>query len=234
MPTPLDAKRNSQRYKRVSQVLRAHDARKKISETAIALAKARGHITDDIIANAGRRLHYYSGVVDQISRRLGRFEGKRFLHIASSTGVLTRYIQDRKGIATSLDFDQEFCEIAKKIGNKLVVQADASPQTTAKHILPFEANSFHCLIADHFVFAKYKLLDLKKEHEGSQAILKDAVRVLAPNGIFVLSAVDLNLNPNELIEISKRYFQHVEPFAYVEEKHLIPGFVLSGPRKEIL
>lgn len=162
------------------------------------------------------------------------FKGKHFLHIAGGTGVLTRFLQDRKALAVNLDYDKVLNSVAKIIGNRRVIRADAT--TT----LPFANNSFECLITDHFVFAKYKLIDMSTEHEGSQALLKEAVRVLKKDGIFVVNAVDLNLPPREVIEICEKYFHKVEPFAYQAHdyregaKYLIPMLILTSPRKEIL
>ncbi|VVB76207.1 Ubiquinone/menaquinone biosynthesis C-methyltransferase UbiE [uncultured archaeon] len=225
--------KNIERYKKVSRTLKRYDGHKGISMVAMDLARKRGHIVDEMEANAGRKLHYYSGVLAEMSKRIGGFKGKRVLHIASSTGILTRFLQDRKALAVGLEFDESLCHVARQIGNRTIIRADASLRANAKHILPFSNNSFNCLVTDRFAFSKYKLLDLTKEHEGSQEILKEAARVLNPKGVFIISGVDPYLDPHELIQICERYFNKVEPFAYAENKILIPCFALSEPKKAL-
>jgi ubiquinone/menaquinone biosynthesis C-methylase UbiE len=217
-------------YGKTSNTLERYDKKKQITSQAKALARQRGYPTY-MTADAGRTLSYYSGTIDQLARRMGSFKGKHFLHLAGGTGVLTKFLQDRKAIAVNLDYDETLLQISKGIRNKASIQADATKK------LPFADNSFECLITDHFAFAKYKLIDMMAEHEGSQAILKEATRVLKPNGIFVISAIDPNLQPKEIMAICKKHFKKVEPFAYTaidyekNEKFLIPMVILTGPKK---
>lgn len=212
--------------KEVARLLQEHDQKVGLSARAHELARQRGLFTDSMTASAGRTLSYYSGAIEQMSNRLGKFSGKHFLHIASSTGVLGKFLENMRATAVNLDSDKVYSQIAKKLGNQNSVRADATRP------LPFASNSFNCLITDHFVFAKYKLIDMHPEHEGSQAVLKEAARVLRPDGIFVINAVDYKLPLEDLIQISSKYFKKVEPYAYVQDKIFIPGLVLSLPKKE--
>jgi len=199
----------------------------RISEKAHKLAVMRNFQTDTPRSNPERKLAYYSGAIQQMSERLGRFEGKSFLHIASGVGVLTKFLSNMNAKrVVALDIDEAQLEVAKQIGNRETLFHDVTEG------LPFKADTFNCLITNHFAFAKYPILDFGSETKGSEALVREGARVLKNDGIFVINAVDGKMLPEQLIATGLKYFHKAEPYLYIYNKHYVPGIVLSAPRKE--
>lgn len=212
----------------VHDALIRFDFQKRISRNAIALAKVAGKNTERN-ANAGRTLVYYHGLIEKIVANVGKPRGKSFLHIAGATGVLSKFLQERGARAVSFDFDSELNHIAQKMGVKETIAGDALER------LPFKNGQFDCLVTDHFAFAGYRLVDrglIEGKYEGSEHLLREAIRVLKPNGVFIINSVDARISPDELIKICSKYFGKVEPYAYAHKRQFIPGVVLSHPLKK--
>jgi len=217
----------SRKKSQVHEALIKFDAQRGISRRALVLARARGKVVERH-ADAGRNLTYYHGAIEKIVEKIGKPRGKSVLHVAGATGVLSKFLQERGARAVNFDFSPELCEIAKELGVREVKQGDALKR------FPFSKGEFDCLVTDHFAFAGYRLVDrgiVKGQYEGSEHLLKEASRILKPKGVFVINSVDARISPQELIRICSKYFGKVEPYAYGHEKQLIPGLVLSKPKK---
>jgi ubiquinone/menaquinone biosynthesis C-methylase UbiE len=216
------------------RALEKFDRGKQLTKRAHELAQKHG-VHTDAISNAGRTLTYYHGMLEKLIEKMGKPKGQSFLHIAGANGLLTRFLQERGARAVNFDYDPKLCDLARKFGNKEVVEGDALKK------LPFKHNEFNCLITDHFVFAGYRIVDLgltsKNKYSGSESIIKEASRVVKPNGIFVINSIDIRNPLPEMMEICHKYFGKVEPYAYGHQTpgsgkdQLVPGLILSKPRK---
>ena len=211
----------------VHKALEKFDAKKGISRTALELARKRNLVVDSF-SPAGRTLTIYHGLVEQIVKKVGKPRGKSFLDIAGATGILSRFLQERGARAVNFEFDRKLCEVSRAMGVREVVEGDALKK------LPFREGEFDCVTTSRFVLGGYRGLDLfhsSGNYEGSEHVLKEVGRILKPNGVFIVNQVDARIPIPTLVELCSKYFGKVEPYAYGHEKTLIPGLVLSQPKK---
>lgn len=171
----------------------------------------------DVLDDFGRSLPYYAPFYRMLlAHSHKKIKGKRLLHIGSSTGLFTRFLQDKGVKSVALDLDAVASKTAKKIGNKQVVRAMATIENQAQKdifsipsvpFLPFKSESFDFLISDHFLFSALPGIgDLsnknpksqKQKVAGSMRLLKEIHRILKRGGLVV---VNCNKLSTELIEI---------------------------------
>ncbi|MDO8627258.1 MAG: methyltransferase domain-containing protein [Candidatus Diapherotrites archaeon] len=133
-------------------------------------------------ANFGRTLDYYEPIHETLLRYTERIRGKSLLHIASSSGIYTRFLQSRGVKAVAFDVGKDAIVISKKVGNKRIVQGDALPSSEK---LPFADNSFHFFLSDNFLFSKYNAI-FDTGEIGSLSVLHDLHRILKSNGIGIM------------------------------------------------
>lgn len=180
----------------IRKLLRRADSRTQLSNRSRQEAFRRGHAkeTARVGRDFGRNLSYY----DQIHLALlglgGPLGGKRFLHLAASTGIYNRFLQDEGMLPVSFDLNSDSVEIAAKIGNRFVVQGNARLSKRSKvwpKILPFQDASFEFVLSDHFLFSNYRPLEGRSErrYPVSTQVLSDIHRILKPNGIVFLNQV---------------------------------------------
>lgn len=144
------------------------------SKKAKMLAKKKGLKTSRVLDSFGRDLKYYSNVVLALRKFGGKLKGKRLLHVASSSGILARYLQSKGMHAVALDSSKNASIIAKKVGNKKVITADAMKQ-------PFIQNSFDFIISDHFLFSNYM------SWERERSVLEGLKNLIKPNGLLLIN-----------------------------------------------
>ncbi|MBI5553622.1 MAG: class I SAM-dependent methyltransferase [Candidatus Diapherotrites archaeon] len=162
--------------------LNRFETRTGISRAANRLAEeeARKAVYTDQLHNefgihrSGRHLEEYASALESMERHLGNLKGKTVLCLADSRGIFTRYLQSRGMNAVSTDVLPEHAGIARKIGNRRVVVANAFR-------LPFPENSADSVLTDHFLFSHYPDIDFGGLG-GSRTVLKEIHRVLKPGG----------------------------------------------------
>ncbi|MBT4596789.1 MAG: class I SAM-dependent methyltransferase [Candidatus Diapherotrites archaeon] len=217
--------------------LERFDRDKGISARALELARKRRRISD-LTSNAGRNLIYYHGLLEKMEQKLGNAKGHSFLHLGGANGVLTKFLQERGGRAVNFEFDPKLCEMASELGNKNIVQGDAL------ETLPFKKNTFDALVSDRFVLGGYRAIDRHLTPEtrwnGSEAIIKEASRVVKPHGFFFVNGIAIHksdIGPQDIERVCRRYFRRIEPYFYnyelpgKKEGIFVPGLILSDPKK---
>ncbi|MEK6821049.1 MAG: class I SAM-dependent methyltransferase, partial [archaeon] len=96
----------------------------------------------------GRTLSYYAPIHHLFSRYGKLSPGKKFLHLGSSTGLYTEFLQEQGVHAVGLDINSFANQAARKAGNKRSIRGDAQR-------LPFKDGTFHFALSDHFLFSHY-------------------------------------------------------------------------------
>jgi len=169
------------------------DAKLEISKRAREKAAARGHSVSGWHSDFGRRLEYYHKIHALLKKHGKGLRGKKLLHIASATGVYTRYLQNIGVKAVGMDLNPEAGAIAKEIENKRTVLANARVESKnlPKRFFPFADNSFDFFLSDRFLFSTYvplegeSFLPANPQLKSIEA-LEEAVRVLKPGGIGII------------------------------------------------
>jgi 2-polyprenyl-3-methyl-5-hydroxy-6-metoxy-1,4-benzoquinol methylase len=102
-------------HSRLAKNLARKDKRKGLAEKRKKIVLKKGFSPRSVLDDAGRNLPYYVGVIRQLAKHFPNLKGKTILHLASSTGVLTKYLQDRQAFAVGMDIDRELLGVAKKL-----------------------------------------------------------------------------------------------------------------------
>ncbi|HIH33256.1 MAG: class I SAM-dependent methyltransferase [Candidatus Diapherotrites archaeon] len=175
--------------------LRGLDYRTRLSNRTLGFAARRGKdISSHETADFGRTLNKYYRIFKALNQHLGSVKDKTILHFGSSTGVLTKHLQNRRAIAIGLDTSPEALDIAKLAKNKRLVKATAKLRGSAHKYLPFRDNSIDCIVSDHFLYSDYAELEGRSASGdnfpsrvlNSNLAMAEVFRVLKPNGIIVL------------------------------------------------
>ncbi len=161
------------------KMLQRFDRKHALSSNAMRLASEKGRPVRSVRDDFGRTLQHYVPIFVTLKKFGHALKGKRLLHIASSTGVFTRFLQDKGIKAVALDADKTASEIAGKIGNRRVVNGDANR-------LPFEQNSFDFFVSDNFLLSGYLGSSRLKYPLNEERALRELHRVLKPGGIGVV------------------------------------------------
>lgn len=129
----------------------------------------------------GRTLSYYSSIYELFRSFApgNTLKGKTFLHVGSSVGLFTEFLQSTGAKAIPLDPNFVANRLSRKIGNKRTVRG------AAQH-LPFRGDSVDFVLSDHFLMARYPSL-----RHLEMRVLREVHRILRPNGLFVISLFEL-------------------------------------------
>ena len=181
------------RVLKAKKSLEAFGRRKSIEARSKKIAQGLGlHAskTSFVLDDFGRTPQYYARIHAALSKFIGPVKGKSILHIASSKGVYTRFLQEKGAKAVALDLNPKASKFAKKLRNKGVVNADA------QH-LPFVDSSFDAFVSDRFLFSGYLAFDKYHRQERKSVLvsrqpsisaLNELHRVLRTGGIGILNA----------------------------------------------
>lgn len=162
-----------------AELLRA-DKKKRLTETARDMAVGIGLRTAYLHDTFGRTLPYYAPILHVLRKHGGNLGRKRLLHMGSSFGIFTRYLQSKNVNAVALDLDNLAVNLAKRLGNKRVVRGDAGK-------LPFAQNSFDFFVSDHFLFSGYNAIFGNHPSQNMElGILKSLRDSLKPKGIGII------------------------------------------------
>ena len=231
-------KKNSRLGKSARKLL-AFDRRSKITKLAHEIANALGYPTSNVFDDLGRTLVHYAPIhrlLEKFSR--GNFRGKTILHLGASTGLYTMFLQEKGARAIALDINQAANEIAKRIGNRNIVRANAQLSKSLKELaprfLPFKSNSMNAVVSDHFLFSGYTEVDDIKgrsiDHSTSLLVMVELYRILKPGGIAVLNfRVDSFGKEKDVKQIEKMGFKVIRP-----KKPLkwLPNYFWDNPQQE--
>ena len=97
--------------------LREYDEREKISSKSKDEADKRGYTTKNLLNDFGRDLEYYATVDQMLREHGGDIKGKKLLHVGSSSGVYTKFLQEEGVQAVAMDVKRDATKIGKIIGN---------------------------------------------------------------------------------------------------------------------
>ena len=165
---------------RAKSLLKRFDSRVRLSEKAQKLARDRHVLVEMHMPDFGRNLQHYTPILAALKRFGVGLRGKAILHVASSTGIFTRFLQQKGMKAVPFDIKFAGAEIAKKVGNKKSIQGDAEK-------IPFKNNSFDFFVSDNFILSEY--WRRPNESAGDSAILEELHRVLKTGGIGVITSL---------------------------------------------
>lgn len=191
--------------------------RKRLTKTAHWLARRRSHSTIFSNSNFGRTAAYYAPIHNLFLKYAGSPIGKRVLHLAASTGIYTRILQDEGAIAVVFDKSADATKIAWELGNNAVVRGNSKIKRANRYphkdSLPFKDSSFDVFVSDHFLLSDYPAIDESYSRMVSsfQSIetLKELHRLLKPRGIGIVFRITL-LPGNALAQIKEMGFEIVD------------------------
>ncbi len=210
--------------KLISRHMKKFDKKAKITRKAHKGADNAGHSTFSVYGDFGRTLQHYAPIHTKLLEYAKNgIKGKRILHLASATGVYTRFLQEKGAKAIALDRNKDAVKIAKKIGNERVVRANAEATifiraddfesaVYKKNHLPFKKNCMDFVVSDHFLFSDYDEIDdsPRNQNAGSLSILSEIHRVLAPEGIAIIHFPEKMLSDSMLAGIRHTGFEIME------------------------
>lgn len=176
--------------------LQEYDNMTGLSEKTNCLVKERGKTLTAKQANFGRAVNYYLPIHKLLHQFLGDVEGKTILHLAGSTGVLAKILQDEGATSINFDLDKDATEISRAVGNERVVRGQAGIQQL---FLPFKDNSIDCFVSDHFLYSNYARLGEYRSLVtlGSDVIFRQLHRILRPGGVGLIYGINDKLIPND-------------------------------------
>jgi len=149
----------------------------RVTTIARGLARQKGHSLNRSNSDFNRALIDYMPWHKIVAKEMKKLEGMTIVHLGASTGIYTRFLQDKGANATALDVTHDAAEISKAIGNRRPVRANARQ-------LPFREGSLDAIISDHFLFSGY--LDLEENILASSHVSIDILgglsKLLRPGG----------------------------------------------------
>ena len=197
-------------------------------------------------SNARDLEHYINLHTIMLYASKGKLQGKKVLHIAASTGVYARFLQDfYNSRAFALDINTPALKDAWSRGTRNLVAGSAIPERKYSEnadefeqrpsglwvpkikstFLPFRDKSFDYLVSDHFLFA-----DFHKEYANekgfeerpgsmskSEESLKEFNRILKMNGRIVVG----HAHARDLPELQK-YVEGFRINGFVVESSITP------------
>ena len=135
--------------------------------------KRRYPMDSDRLHDYERTLPYYTQIQRVLNQFVPSIRGQNILHVGASTGIYTEFLQSLGAKSIAVDTNKSALRASKNAGQKRNIVADA-------HRLPFENESIHCFISDHFLFSKYEKIS-------NNRVLSELWRVLKPGGIGIIS-----------------------------------------------
>ncbi len=151
-----------------------------------------------LLNDYGRTLPHYAPVHRLLLKYGSGLRGKKLVHIASSLGLYTQFLQSLGVKAIGLDMNTAALNVAKKIGNRRGVRGDAQ-------FLPVRNNALDYVLADHFLLANYgPIRGVERE------FFAQIHRVLRPGGILIVSSISklgLRIYPDVLTGLGFKVLQ---------------------------
>ena len=132
---------------------------------------------------------YHQEQIDKINKILNYLPKKgNLLDIGAGTGILNQFLS--KGIKLySLDLSEEMLKLNPNINERKIIGSGIN--------LPFENNYFDYLSS----FTVFQDINNPKK------AIRESYRVLKPNGIFILSFLNISKKSNIIIEEIFKYFK---------------------------
>lgn len=166
---------------RLKETFRQYWARRKAVKEAVRKGLAFKTERREILQkkywshNAGRFLEHYQSIHAALLKYGSGLEGKNLLHLGSSLGYYTAFLQEHGVNAVALDLNRKMLDISKKmVGNRRAVHA------TAEHV-PIKSGSLDYIISDHFLFSHFHTLN-----HVELSIIQEAHRTLKKGGLLVI------------------------------------------------
>ncbi|MDO8627970.1 MAG: methyltransferase domain-containing protein, partial [Candidatus Diapherotrites archaeon] len=174
------------------RALTKFESRTGVTKKAHAEADIRNQDTSFIHSDFGRTLAYYKPFHVLLKKFGGKLKGKSLLHLASSSGIFTSFLQSFGMKTIAFDSSEHAAEISKAIGNKKIVRGSAPTKSITdspkNRSLPFKDSSFDFFVSDNFLFSRYYYIDFnvnKVEHTSTD-VLNEIHRILKPKGIGIV------------------------------------------------
>ncbi len=186
--------------------------------------------------NLWRDLAHYAPIHETLLRHIPKLKGKRGVHIGGASGLYTRYLQELGAMAINLDKSQSYQLIAKKIGNREMVGADA--RANPERHLPFRDSSLDFFISDHLLLSGYAdfedMLPGNISHSNSLATLREMHRMLKAGGIGIVNHTRgyINDHTEEMRAARKMGFEVAERGTYKETGETVHFMVLKKRKKQ--
>jgi ubiquinone/menaquinone biosynthesis C-methylase UbiE len=205
-----------------------HDLTRGITRKAQREVKKRGLESQlgSQHSDFGKRLEYYVPIHEILLHHSGgSIKGKKILHFGASSGIYARFLQDKGAKAIAMDISNTATKIARKIGNKRVLRADARTiRNNSKQSLPFKDESIDFFVSDRFLFSNYPEIEDARSNTQSNSILKELHRVLKPRGIGIIYAYSTDHVGNK--EINSAGFEMQETIVQKMDGTYTPLLVL--------
>lgn len=170
------------RTKTASKELKRFDSRHRLTLKAKGIARSRGFSTYWARFDFGRKLSYYAGILTALRKHIKNLKGTKGLHLASSFGIFTKFLQERGVKSVAFDIGEVATQIAKQVGNKRVVRGDAM----GANLLPFKQNSFDFFVSDQFLLSLPKFDRSILNKVVDSVVLLRLNLILKPNGIGII------------------------------------------------
>jgi len=168
------------------------ETKRRVTQKAKAQARKMRYPTSWVRFDFGRKLSYYTGILTSLKKHVGTLRGKTGVHVASSFGIFTRFLQAQGVKAVAFDISEDATKIAKKIKTKKVVRGDANA-------LPFKKESVDFFVSDHFLLS-FNPEQLKgKNPLNDFSALINLYIALKPKGIAVIKYA---MNPEKHMRVS--------------------------------
>ncbi len=207
-----------QKNQKIARQLNRFDRKKKATKKAMALARATKKETTNWDADFGRTLPHYIPIHELLLKMAkGNIKGKKILHIASSTGLYTFFLQSLGAKAIGFDIGTEALQIAKNLKNKRLVRGDARTWAyfkTKKHFLPFKDGSINIVVSDNFLFSDYPELEYSSPTPASMDTMAEIHRILNKRGLAIINLLADEFSGFHAQLIERMGFEIIKPKQY--------------------
>lgn len=132
----------------------------------------------------------YKELLENLVSILEIKNGQKILDLGSGTGNLSIKMEEFGAKVTSLDYSKEGLSIHKNKGGTNLINHDLTQK------LPFEDNYFDKIVSNNVLYT------IKEEFR--QDVIKEVLRILKPNGMFVLSNIKSDFKPRTI------YLSHIK------------------------
>ena len=161
-----------------------------------------------------------------MANRVSKLPAQKILEVAAGTGRVTKLISSLfKNSASIIATDLNPAMVS--FGKTQAVNENVTWMEADAHSLPFEDNTFDCVVAQFGVMF----------YSDKVKAFKEAYRVLKPGGTFIFNSWDeINLNPmaKQANDALKRFFPidtpafYTVPFSYFDDKQIISDVTAAG------